>query len=359
MVEAAAGGAAPTPAAGRAGRAARFGRGARSATGRTRTPGGWSPIGSVRRGASTVRVEIGVPQQTPVRVAVERIRSGELDAALVVGGEAKATQLRRSRAGLDGARDRPGRRPSPTSGGHPRARSSRRPRSTPGMWQPVEQYACIDNALRARRGRAPSTSSSTRSRSCGARFNEVAGHVPRGGLPRATRRGVPARGGTGQPAARLPVREVAQHPVGGRPGGRDGAVLGRGRTGARRRRATGGCSRRCSSSRRCRCRCPSVADLHRWPAMQVLGAGGGRAPGPPARRARARRGLQLLPRGGAGAAARARACRSTARRRVMGAMAFAGGPFNNFTYQSTAAIVRRVRERARLRRTGHARCRGC
>lgn len=43
---------------------------------------------------------------------------------------------------------------------------------------------------------------------------------------------------------------------------------------------------------------------------------------------------------------------------VMGAMPFAGGPFNNFTYQATAAIVRRVRERPGSAGRS-ARCRGC
>src|SRR5690606_23775964 len=35
--------------------------------------------------ASTIRVEVGVPQHTPIRVALGRIAAGQLDAALVVG----------------------------------------------------------------------------------------------------------------------------------------------------------------------------------------------------------------------------------------------------------------------------------
>ncbi|HNH94723.1 MAG TPA: hypothetical protein PLY51_04095, partial [Microthrixaceae bacterium] len=51
------------------------------------------------RRARTVRADIGVPQTQPVAVALDRIRRGALDVALVVGGEAMASSRAAARAG--------------------------------------------------------------------------------------------------------------------------------------------------------------------------------------------------------------------------------------------------------------------
>jgi acetyl-CoA C-acetyltransferase len=84
-------------------------------------------------------------------------------------------------------------------------------------------------------------------------------------------------------------------------------------------------------------------ELHRWPAMQVLGQAAAQRLGAP---------LSQVPH------VELYSCFPSAVRvqqrelgldpdgtpSITGGMAFAGGPFNNFTYQSTAAIVTRLRE---------------
>lgn len=132
-------------------------------------------------GAVTVRVEIGVPQQTPVRVAVERIRSGELDVAIVVGGEAKATQLRRSRAGLEVHEVDQG-SAEPDERWAPEGEIVSQAEIDAGMWQPVEQYAAIDNALRAAEG-ATLDEQLDETAQLWRRFNEIAGKFPEAAFP--------------------------------------------------------------------------------------------------------------------------------------------------------------------------------
>src|SRR5688500_12844019 len=51
-------------------------------------------------GARTVLVEVGIPQQTLVSDALQRILHGEIDVALVVGGEARRRSSVAERAGV-------------------------------------------------------------------------------------------------------------------------------------------------------------------------------------------------------------------------------------------------------------------
>jgi acetyl-CoA C-acetyltransferase len=84
------------------------------------------------------------------------------------------------------------------------------------------------------------------------------------------------------------------------------------------------------------------AELHRWPAMRVLGEAAAAHLGRPIAELEHAEVYSCFP-----AAVRVQQRELDlpldGTPTVMGAMAFAGGPFNNFTYQSTAAVVRRVR----------------
>ena len=127
--------------------------------------------------ARTVLVEVGVPQCTPIRVAVERIRRGELDAALVVGGEAKATRQRLERSGRAAAEvEQPG--AEPDERWRPEGELMAEPEIAAGLWDPVAQYACIENALRAAEGRTVDEHLDEVA-ALWARCNEVAQHNPR------------------------------------------------------------------------------------------------------------------------------------------------------------------------------------
>ena len=102
--------------------------------------------------ATTHLVELGIPQQSLINDALAAILSGSSDVAVVVGGEAKRWVRGREKAGLppietaqpgavpDVVRRRPGPLLEPVEVAHQ-------------LWDPVQQYAMIDNALRAAEGR--------------------------------------------------------------------------------------------------------------------------------------------------------------------------------------------------------------
>jgi len=104
------------------------------------------------REATTILVELGIPQQSLVNEALAAILSGSSDVAVVVGGEAKRWVRDQEKAGHtpvgtaqpdvapDVLRARPGPLLEPVEVAHQ-------------LWDPVQQYAMIDNALRAREGR--------------------------------------------------------------------------------------------------------------------------------------------------------------------------------------------------------------
>jgi acetyl-CoA C-acetyltransferase len=290
-------------------------------------------------GARTVRVEIGVPQQTPVRVAVERIRSGALDAALVVGGEAKATQLRRSRAGLEVSEvDQGGLEPDERWS--PEGEIVSQAEIDAGMWQPVEQYAAIDNALAAAEGRSVDEQLDEIA-GLWHRLNEVARRFPGAAFAEPRDLAFLRTAGPGNRPLAFPYAKwhSTQWAV-----DQAGALL----------LCSVGTARELGVPED-RWVFPQVLvesslsvplskrrDLHRWPAMQVLGEAAASHLGrslaalehtevyscfPSAVRVQQRE--LRLPLDGTPS--------------VMGGMPFAGGPFNNFTYQSTAAVVARVR----------------
>lgn len=291
------------------------------------------------RSASTIRVEIGVPQQTPVRVAAEGILEGRLDAALVVGGEAKATQQRLVRAGVTPVETEQ-RGAEPDEVWSPQGEFMAPAEVEAGWWNPVDQYACIEHALGHAEGRDAEQLRDDIA-ALWHRMNAVATSNPDAAFatPRSAE-WLRTPGPDNRPLATPYLKwHSTQWAV-----DQAGALL---LCSARRAAELGidparwvhphvlvESSTACSLSRR--------TDLHRWPAMEVLGRAAtehvGRALSsvehvelyscfPSAVRVQQRElGLPL-----------------DGTPTLTGGMAFAGGPFNNFTYQATAAMVRRLR----------------
>jgi len=277
--------------------------------------------------ARTALVHVGVTQHAPVHLALERIRSGQLDAALVAGGETRASRSRVRRAG--------GEFPTPPAGTPDEplrtdAELMAQPEIDAGMWSAVEHYACIEAALTHAEGRTPAESAEQVD-ALWHRFEDVARANPLAAfvgnrnddlLAHPYSKWHSTQWNVDQAAALLLCSVETARAVGVP---EDRWVFPR---------ASLSCSLGLSLSRR--------ADLHRWPTMGVLGqtatAHLGRPPSewdvvdlyscfPAAVRVQQRE-LGLDPDGTPTAT---------------GGMAFAGGPFNNYTYMSTAAVVEELR----------------
>jgi acetyl-CoA C-acetyltransferase len=104
-------------------------------------------------GTRTHLVELGIPQQALITDALAAISSGRSEVAVVVGGEAKRWARDAARSGRDAVEteqsgavpDVVHRRPGPLL--EPVEVAHR-------LWDPVQQYAMIENALRAAEGRS-------------------------------------------------------------------------------------------------------------------------------------------------------------------------------------------------------------
>lgn len=104
-------------------------------------------------GAQTMVATVGVPQQRLVTNAILAVQSGRSEAVLVLGGEAKASSLTARRDGLDPPVVPNG------PGSHQLIESSGEfmtaPEVAASLWDPVTQYALIDSALARHEGRTP------------------------------------------------------------------------------------------------------------------------------------------------------------------------------------------------------------
>ena len=289
--------------------------------------------------AETHLVELGIPQQSLVNEALVAIASGRSAVAAVVGGEAKRWVRECARRGVAALE-------TPQPGVQP---DEVRRRQGPlleevevahRLWDPVQQYAMIDNALRASEHRSLGEHRREVS-DLWERFNRVARDNPEAAFPQAMDAdalATPTPGNrplafpynkwhstqwTVDQAAALVFCSVEAAVRAGIPSDRWVFPL----VGLESSHAVSLLAR---------------AEPQSWPAMGVLG-----------RAATARIGRQLaeievielyscFP-----AAVRVQQrelgldLRGTPT--VTGGMAFAGGPFNNFVLQSTAAVVRRLR----------------
>lgn len=310
------------------------------------------------RGAETHLADIGVPQQTLISNVLTAILAGDVDVAVVVGAEAKARTARaakRSQAG-DAAgiaqavrhhgphegegleTDQPGAVPDV----HlvPGADIVAQPEIDAGLWAPVEQYALIESALRAAEGRAVPEDRADIA-ALHARFNEVAGTNPEAAFP-----------------APMTAAQIAELGPGNRP-----LAFPYGKWHASQWTVDQGaalllCSAAAADAAgvpRDRWVFPLVGlesnqmvpltrrrQLHRWPAMGVLGAAAAAHLGRPLTDCRHVEVYSCFP----------VAVRVQQRElglpldgtpTVTGGMAFAGGPFNSFVLHAVAEVARRLR----------------
>jgi acetyl-CoA C-acetyltransferase len=289
--------------------------------------------------ARSILVQLGIPQEHVIDEALAAIARGEIDVALVVGGEAKSRDDAARRAGVALLpMEDPGTDPDEVQA--PQTEIVAAGAIAAGFVMPVQQYAAIDNALRAAEGLSINAHCAAID-SLWSRFDNVATTNPEaafaGGRSAAALR---SNGGDNRPLAfpynkwhatqwgvdqaaalLLCADDVADSldvPVG--------------------RRVYPLVSLSSSHS----VPLSKRALLHRWPAMAVLGrvaeAHVGRSLTeiefielyscfPAAVRVQQRElGLAL-----------------DGTPTITGGMPFAGGPFNNFVFQATAAMARRLR----------------
>jgi acetyl-CoA C-acetyltransferase len=312
-------------------------------------------------GARTVLVDLGIPQQTLVNEAMAAIAAGTIDVALVVGGEAKARQARA--AARSTRADAAGiahvmRRPRPTEGEHeateidqhgaqpdvhmkPRGEIVSREEIDAGLWAPVEQYALIESALGAAEG-LTLAEQRRRIAELSARFNLVARDNPEAAfaaprdadsLERLDGANRPlafpygkwhASQWTVDQAAALLLCSVAAAEDFDVP--RDRWVFPL--VGVDSSFAVPLVRRR---------------ELHRWPAMAVLGQAASERIGRPLAGCEHVEVYSCFP-----SAVRVQQHELDlplgATPTITGGMAFAGGPFNSFVLQATVAMARRLRD---------------
>jgi len=289
-----------------------------------------------RVGASTARThlgEVGVSQQTLVSQALRAIAAGHADVAVVTGADARAW----ARAG--GVE-------TPQCAGSPDEVHAREPEfiAPPelavGMAAPVQQYAMIDNALRFAEGESLAAHRAEVA-ALWARCNVVARDNPLAAFPAPrSATDIDTPGPSNRPLA-FPYNKwhASQWTVD------QGAALILCSAAAARRHGVPtdrwvfplvgiDANHSVSLSRR--------RLVHRWPAMEVLGRAAARRLGRPLTDAGIIEVYSCFP-----AAVRVQqrelGLPLDGTPTVTGGMAFAGGPFNNFVYQCTAAVVGRLR----------------
>jgi len=290
--------------------------------------------------ASTHLVELGIPQQSLVNDALAAILSGASEVAVVVGGEAKRWVRDRERAGdpaietaqpdtvPDVLRQRPGPLLEPVEVAHQ-------------LWDPVQQYAMIDNALRAMEHQAiPAHRDAIAT--LWARFSSVSATNPEAAfgrevdpawltMPSPDNRPLAfpynkwhSTQWTVNQAAALVLCSVEAAERHGVPS--DRWVFPR--VGLESSHAV---------SVLCR------DGIGTWPAMEVLGTTAAAWLGRPVADIEVAEVYSCFP-AAVRVQQRALGLDPTGTPTVTGGMAFAGGPFNNFVLQSTVAVARRVRD---------------
>jgi acetyl-CoA C-acetyltransferase len=151
------------------------------------------------RDARTHLVDLGIPQQTLINQALAAILSGELDVALVVGAEAKARAARAARRsqaanaeGIAGVMRRGGpegdapeidqQGATPDVHQTPQGEILARAELEAALFAPVEQYALMESALRAADGISVDAHRREIADLC-ARFNAIARTNPEAAFP--------------------------------------------------------------------------------------------------------------------------------------------------------------------------------
>ena len=289
--------------------------------------------------ARTHLSELGIPQQALINQAVAALLAGESAVAAVVGGEAKRWARDRAAEGGEADVEQPGavpdvvhRRPGPLM--EPVEVAHR-------LWDPVQQYAMMDNALRAAEGRTLAQHRAEIAALWEA-FNRVARTNPLAAFPApmdADQIDTPSRPNrplafpynkwhstqwtVNQAAALLLCTvEVATRmqvppdrwtfPLVGLESSHAVSLLGRGQP-------------------------------HTWPAMEVLGRAAATRVGRPVSEVELIEVYSCFP-AAVRVQQRALGLDRSGAPTITGGMAFAGGPFNNFVLQATAAMAARLRD---------------
>lgn len=307
--------------------------------------------------ARTVLVDLGIPQQTPIDQAMGSILAGELDVALVVGAEAKARAARAAkrstaanasgiadvvrRTGEDEAGELDQQGATPDEHQVPTGEIVSQPEIAARLFAPVEQYALMESALGASEGLALAEHRREVAE-LWARFNAVAAANPEAAFPAPMDAAAIEALGPGNRPLAFPYGKwhASQWTVD------QGAALllcsaeAAERHGISHDRWTFPLVGLESSFALALTR---RRDLHRWPAMQVLGEAAAQHLGHPLAACEHAEVYSCFP----------VAVRVQQRElglpldgtpTTTGGMAFGGGPFNSFVLQATAAMVRRLRE---------------
>ena len=290
-------------------------------------------------GARTHLVELGIPQQSLINEALAAIASGASEVAVVVGGEAKAWARDAERSGRsaketdqrgavpDVARRREGPLMEPVEVAH-------------RLWDPVQQYAMIDNALRAAE-RLSLAGHRSEVADLWARFNRVARTNPDAAFPAPLDADQIATPSPSNRPLAFPYNKwhSSQWTV-----NQSAALLF------------------CSVGTALRLGVPTdrwafprvglesghaVSLLrrsapHAWPAMEVLGAAAAGRLGRPVATAEIIEVYSCFP-AAVRVQQRALGLDPSATPTVTGGMAFAGGPFNNFVLQSMVPVIGSLR----------------
>jgi acetyl-CoA C-acetyltransferase len=291
-------------------------------------------------GAQSHFAQLGVPQQTLVNQALRAIVDGRCDVAVVVGGEARARARRAEIAGTVAHE-------TAQKDGAPDVVSEReddfivRPEISAGLVQPVLQYALIENALGAVEGQGIDDHRRAVAQ-LWERFNVVARSNPVAAFPAplsATELATPST--RNRPLA-FPYNKwhASQWTV-----DQAAALILCSVEAARSHRVPPDrwlfplvgmdASHALSLSRR--------RDPHRWPAMGVLGRAAAERIGRPLHEIEQIELYSCFP-SAVRVQQRELGLPLDGTPTVTGGMAFAGGPFNNFVYQATAAVVPRLRD---------------
>ena len=289
--------------------------------------------------AFTVAADVGIPQQTLVNHALEAVRSGQADVAVVCGGETKFRSDTARRAGVE----LPGHGQeglTPDLDMSPQGEIVARPEIEIGAVAPVQQYALIDSARRAAEGWTLDQHRDDIA-DIWHRFNEVAARNPRADFgapmshgeirdPGPSNRPIAfpynkwhnSQWGVDQAAAMVFCSVAVADELGVDPEKRVFPHVGL------------ESSLSMSLSRR--------AELARWPAMRVLGAQAERHVGRPVSEMEFVELYSCFP-----VAVRVQQTElrldPAGTPTLTGGMAFAGGPFNNFVYQATVDMIEAVR----------------
>ncbi|MEY2448013.1 MAG: acetyl-CoA C-acetyltransferase [Acidimicrobiaceae bacterium] len=311
------------------------------------------------RNAVTHLVDLGIPQQTPINQALSAILAGELDVALVVGAEAKARAARaakRSRAanaeGIVSMMRRTGPDDDEASeidqGGAapdvhqtPQGEIIAGAELEAGLFAPVEQYALMESALRAADG-ITVDAHRREIAELWARYNAVARTNPEAAFPVTMSADALMQFGPDHRPLAFPYGKwhASQWTVDQAAALLLCSVEAAERFGVDRAQwifplvGVDSSSSVSLTKRR---------DLARWPAMRVLGAAASERIGRPLAECDHAELYSCFP----------LAVRVQQRElglpvdgtpTITGGMTFAGGPFNSFVLQSTAAMARRLRE---------------